>query len=96
VALPAFARRTTAVQQSISISCQPGPQQQIHSSGGRMGRTDGQTDGRTDARQLHRPCSAYHADSANNKSNLTPQGRIAADAIFYASLNVISAVNVLC
>ena len=28
VALPAFARRTPAVQQSIDISCPPGPQQQ--------------------------------------------------------------------
>jgi len=27
---------------------------------------DRQTDGRTDARQLHRPCSAYCAASANN------------------------------
>jgi len=29
-------------------------------------RWDRQTDGRTDARPLHRPCSAYYADSVNN------------------------------
>jgi len=30
--------------------------------GGHMGQTDRQTD----ARQMHRPCSAYYTDSANN------------------------------
>ena len=45
-------------------------QQQTRSSGVRRpDGTDGhdiQTDGRTDARQLHRPCCAYYAGSANN------------------------------
>jgi len=33
VALPSFARRTPLLQQSIDISCPPGPQQQTCSSG---------------------------------------------------------------
>jgi len=33
----------------------------------RQRRANG-TDRRTDARQLHRPCSAYYAGSANNKN----------------------------
>jgi len=54
VALPAFARRCGAAQQSIDISCRSGPQQQTCSSGfvavGHAG---------TGIVQLHRPCSAY-------------------------------------
>jgi len=34
------------VQQSIVISCSPGPQQQMCSSGVRTGQTDTRTDGR--------------------------------------------------
>ena len=52
VALPAFARRTLLLQQSIDISCPPGPQQQTCSidfiaAGPHWDkRSDGQTDGR--------------------------------------------------
>jgi len=49
VALPAFARRTPAVQQSIDISCPPSPQQQTCISGfaamGWYRQTGGQRDG---------------------------------------------------
>jgi len=57
VALPAFARRTLLLQQSIDIAWPPGPQQQTCSSGfavlgscwdrrtdEKNGRADGQTD----------------------------------------------------
>jgi len=57
-----------AAQQSIDISCPPGPtalQQRTRSSGVR--RPDG-TDRQTDARPMHRPCSAYYAGSANYRS----------------------------
>jgi len=68
VALPAFARRcclAPAVQQSIDISCPPGPQQQTCSSGfAAVGhaetykRTDGRTYRRTNSVPFYRPCSA--------------------------------------
>ena len=59
----------TLLQQSIDISCSPGPQQQTCSSGVRWSDgTDRQTDRQTDARQLRRPCYAYYAGSVNNWS----------------------------
>jgi len=52
VALPAFARRTPLLQQSINISCPPGSQQQTCTSGFAAVRPcwDRQTDRRTDRR----------------------------------------------
>ena len=57
-----------ALQQSIDISCLPGPLRQTCSSGyAAVGPWwDRQTGRRTDARQMHRPCSAEYEDSANN------------------------------
>ena len=74
MALPEFARRfcsAPAVQQSIGISCLPGPQQQTCSSGfAAVGPWwDRQTDGQADTVPLHRPCSAYYAGSANKQSS---------------------------
>jgi len=69
VALPAFARRTLLLQQSIDISCRRArsskPEASILSLRahiGTSGRTDRQTDGNL---PFHKPCSAYYADSAN-------------------------------
>jgi len=50
----------SAGQQSIVISCPPGPQQR-RANGNRQ----------TDACQLHRFCSAYYAASANNSAVVT-------------------------
>jgi len=58
VALPAFA----AVRHAAGLLLQPGPQQQTRSSG--VWQTD-VTEGQTDVQQMHRPCSAYNAGSAN-------------------------------
>ena len=56
-------------QQSIDISCWPGPQQQTCSSGVRRpDGTDRQADGR---RQLHKPCSTYFAGSVNKSQVFT-------------------------
>jgi len=52
--LPAFARRTLLLQQSIDISCAPGPQQQTCSSGFAADR-------RTDTVPFRRLCSTYYA-----------------------------------
>jgi len=49
-----------AVQQSLDISCMPGPQPQTHSSG----MQDDGMDKQKDAWQLHRPFSAHYAGSA--------------------------------
>jgi len=82
VALPAFAaaRRAAArllltagppaVQQSIHVSCQPGPQQQTGITGVRW---IGQTYKRTD-RQTDRRTDRYNASSANKGVSLS-QGR---------------------
>jgi len=60
--------RTPLLQQSIDISCQPGPLQQTYSSGFAVGPClDREVDDRqTDTVPFHRPCSAYYAGSANN------------------------------
>ena len=59
--------RPPLLQQSIDISCSPGPQQQTYSSGVRRpSGTDRQTDGRTDTVPFYRSCSAYYAHSGNN------------------------------
>jgi len=56
VALFAFARRTPLLQQSVAISCPPGPQQQTRS----CGWADG----------TRRPCSAYYAGSASKSASI--------------------------
>jgi len=61
MALPAFARRTPAVQQSIDIACISKFTAAVCYCGPMMGQTDGQTD----TVPLHRPWSAYYAGSAN-------------------------------
>jgi len=83
MALPAFARRTPPLQQSIDISCPPGPRLQTCSSGfAAVGqRWDRQTERRTDTGPLPRPCSAYYAGRANKKTNL-PNGK---DYVKYCS-----------
>jgi len=63
VTLPAVAVATPAVQQSIDISCPPGPQQQTRRT--LLQRANGTDRGRTDAVPLYRPCSAYCTGSAN-------------------------------
>ena len=62
VALPAFARRAAVRRAAIDrypISCRPNHSGKVSCCG------PGQIDGRTE-RELHRTCSAYYADSANN------------------------------
>ena len=61
MALPAFARRTQLLQQSIASP--PGPQQQTRISDE---RTDRRRNRRTDTVPFHRPCSAYYEGSAND------------------------------
>jgi len=67
-ALPAFARHTPLLRQSIDISCPPSRHQQTCSSGfAAVGPCwDRQTDRQTDTVPFHRPYSAYYAGSANN------------------------------
>ena len=60
------ASETKDQQQSIDISCWPGPQQQTCSSGWME-----QTDRQTDARQQHKPCSTYRAGSVNKSQVFT-------------------------
>jgi len=67
-ALPTFAAAASAavapaVQQSIDISCSPGPQQQTRRTLLHAGQTDGRRDGWT---AFHRPSFSYYADSANS------------------------------
>jgi len=63
----ALCMQLRAVQQSIGISCAPGPQPAAglllwaHAMAG----TDGRTDRRADALPIHRPSSAYYAGSSN-------------------------------
>ena len=67
-ALPTFAAAASAavapaVQQSIDISCSPGPQQQTRRTLLHAGQTDGRRDGWT---AFHRPSFSYYAESANS------------------------------
>ena len=69
VALPAFARRTPLLKQSIDISCPPRPQHRTRSSAPAacrpsLGQTDRRTDRQMDAVPFHRPCSARYAGNA--------------------------------
>ena len=61
VALPAFARCTPPLQQSTNISCPPGLQQQICSSG--FAAVSPCLDRRTDTVPFHRSCFAHFAGS---------------------------------
>jgi len=65
VALPAFARRTPLLQQSIDVTCSPGPQQQTCSSGFAAVGPCWDGDGRTPHRFID-PAPLYYADSADN------------------------------
>jgi len=58
------------VQQSIDISCPPGPQQQTRRSGVQRpdDEMDGHTDRLTDARHFRRPCTAYIANRVDNSN----------------------------
>ena len=75
MALPAFAAAAPAVQQSIDISCPPGPQQQTRR---RLLQRENGTDRQTGGHRTvtYRPCSTYYAKSANNtadaRTNNTP------------------------
>jgi len=61
VPLPALARRTPRSTDISSVfSCMPTNFAAV---------THGGTDRRTDSRQMHRPCSAYHASSASYTLN---------------------------
>jgi len=57
-------RDAARMRLSVDISCTQGAQQQTRRPPLLLS-IDG-TDRQTDARPLHRPCSAYNADSVNN------------------------------
>jgi len=62
VTLAAFAAERRGRRSLLSPARRAGTQQQTHC----CGRSTGQTVIRTDTRPLHRPCSAYYADSVKN------------------------------
>jgi len=75
VALPGFARRTPLLQQSLDVSCPPGPQQQTCSGGfaaAGMCAMLGQTDGRTPYRFVNAGSHTMRAMSVNETTKLAP------------------------